>query len=116
MYGNILQILPANPGWEAVYAINRHKKGQNYMTVPLNCWAVVEFKVNNNSREFNTIVVGMVIADVTSPVLDFVDKTGDFIGYNFPGCNVDWHVQAEKYHRRTVDYPAKAGSPGGSEN
>ncbi len=96
MYGNVIQIMPVQPGWEAVYAADKSQKVKmTYFTKPLNCWAVVEFKTNE-SKAFSTLVVGMAAAE-DSQVLDFVDLLGDFLGYNYPGCQINWHVKANTF-------------------
>jgi hypothetical protein len=100
MYGNVLQIMPTQPGWEAVFAADKNQKAKmTYFTTPLNCWAVVEFKAAD-SKASSTLVVGMVSVE-DSHVLDFVDVVGDFLGYNYPGCQINWHVKAATFRNET---------------
>lgn len=96
MYGNVLQIMPAQPAWEAVYVVPKNQRiKMSYSTKPLNCWAVVEFK-SSDQQSFSTVVVGMVAVE-DSQVLDFADIVGDFLGYNYPGCNINWHLKAMEH-------------------
>ncbi len=94
MYGNILQIMAAQPAWEAVYGVPKEAKVKDsYMMRPLNCWALVEFK-GTGQPATETIVVGMVAIE-GSQVLDFVDEADEvFLGYNYPGCTTNWHKRA----------------------
>ncbi len=86
--------MPAQPAWEAVFEVPKAAREKNsFMKRPLNCWALVEFK-NPNAPTAETIVVGMVAIE-GSQVLDFVDEVDEvFLGYNFPGCDVNWHKRA----------------------
>lgn len=99
-YGNILQIIPPQPGWEAVYAEIYYKgKGASFTKIPLNCWAVVEAKVEKNNSGYGTVVVGMLVTVTNSSVLDFADSMEGFLGYNYPGCDLNWHLEAEKHRK-----------------
>ena len=102
MYGNILQIMPAQPSWEAVFEVPKLAREKNsFMKRPLNCWALVEFK-NPNAQIPETIVVGMVVAE-GSQVLAFVDDLDEvFIGYNYPGCDTNWHKRAMEARNKGV--------------
>ena len=105
-YGPILQILQAQSNWEAVFAASdRGKKiTGSFYTRPLVGWALVEVIPPNssigtpNSRQ-QTVVVGMVAIE-DSHVLDLVDMVGDFLGYQYPGCQTDWHTEAVKFKNK----------------
>lgn len=100
-YGNILQITAAQPGWYAVYAEVTNKKSVDYHKLPVVCWVVVEFTVGEGSHPKTgsrpaTITIGQVIAEWSSPVLDFADALDGFLGYEYPGSDINWQKAAEK--------------------
>jgi len=101
VYGDILQITPAQSGWEAVYAQRYKNKqsGASFHKKPLNCWAVVAVGIEGG-QGFGTAVVGMVVSDnKSSPALDFANGDVAFIGYDYPGCEVNWHFEAESWRK-----------------
>lgn len=87
MLYTIVQIIPAQPGWEAVFALDEEDGGIE--RVPLVCWALVE------SSSTGRQVIGMTSKDGTHELM-YVDW-GDFLGYSYPGCNIDWEEEAKRY-------------------
>ena len=73
---HILQIIPAQPGWEAVWgSIEEPEKGEpGYFTEPVVCWALVEA---SDGRRFVTAMA----PDLESSELKMMLETGDFLGY-----------------------------------
>jgi hypothetical protein len=61
---------------------------ENGMTVmePLVCWALVE-----DDATGQTSVVGMVVEEYG---IGFA-QSSDFLGYNYPGCRVNWEELAQ---------------------
>ena len=102
----ILQILPAEPGWEAVYAVyDVDQKQMVTMRLPLTCWAVIEGKVVNKP---SFLLIGMVRHG--SKLISLTDEfdTGEtpagellptFLGYSYPNCETHWDELAEKTYR-----------------
>lgn len=84
----IIQIMPAQPKWEAVFVSDEEDGGMK--RVPLICWALVE-TLSSEQRQ----VIGMTPRD-SAPELMYVDW-GDFLGYNYPGCDIDWEATAKAY-------------------
>jgi hypothetical protein len=106
MSSEIVQIIFAQPGWEAVYAYEQFDDEANfdedvgdyvedggYAKVQLACWALAK-------RDGKTVVVGMIQnthewQDATLTCAD--DERNNFIGYNYPGCELDWTFKATAY-------------------
>ena len=82
---HILQIIPAQPGWEAVWgSIEEPEKGEpGYFTEPVVCWALVEA---SDGRRFVTAMA----PDLESSELKMMLETGDFLGYANPGYAPNW--------------------------
>lgn len=97
-YGEILQIIPASPGWEAVYS-SPFEQGPFYLTQPVVCWAVVE--------HHPTAVIGMVAHHHETGELTFASATENFLGYNYPNCPDNWEQESLKFQERL-----KAREPG----
>lgn len=97
----IVQIIPAFPGWEAVWAepVDADERGEppgpEYFTVPVLCWALVECKGERR-------VVAMVPGIETEPRLTLADIAGTdlFIGYASPGNTIDWSERAVARRQR----------------
>jgi hypothetical protein len=87
-YGNILQVFPATPGWEAVYAY----EGEEYGTEPILCWAVLERPSGRPGD--NVQLVGMVAG---GEGLEVAWAT-HFLGYAYPECKIDWAQLAGQYN------------------
>ncbi len=110
MSSEILQIIPAQLGWEAVYAYEQFDDEKNfdedvgdyvevggYAKVQLVCWALVK-------RDGKTVVVGMIQntqewQDATLACVD--EERNNLIGYNYPGCDLDWTFKATAYRTPT---------------
>jgi hypothetical protein len=103
---DILQIISAQPGWEAVYAYEQFDDDRNfdvdvgdyveqggYAKVQLVCWALVK-------RAGKTVVIGMIqnTQKWQDAALAFVDEERkNFLGYNHPDCDLDWTFKAAGY-------------------
>ena len=104
--GRILQILPAEPGWEAVYCVyNSVQKKIATKRLPLACWAVVQGGEVDESRFF---VIGMVrhgsaLISLAEECADGETQAGElpptFLGYNYPKCETFWDELAEVTYR-----------------
>jgi hypothetical protein len=88
----IIQILPAQNGWEAVFGDLTSQAVPLYFVQPLVCWALVK-------RQFRA-VVGMVAHHRETGELAFVDEIPGFLGYNYPGCTENWSREVQLYHER----------------
>jgi hypothetical protein len=90
----IIQIIPAQPGWQAVYA----KIDKGYRTENIVCWALTAYPSGNTS----VVAMTMMEADAMSmPVAEtslVSSAKSGFIGYHYPGCSTDWEHLA-KVHR-----------------
>ena len=97
----ILQIMPAQPGWEAVWgSIEEPEKGEpGYFTEPVVCWALVEA---SDGRRFVTAMA----PDLESSELKMMIETGNFLGYANPGYSPNWMKLAS--NRRTERKSRKA--------
>ena len=97
----ILQIMPAQPGWEAVWSsIAEPEKGEpGYFTEPVVCWALVEA---SDGRRFVTAMA----PDLESSELKMMLDTGNFLGYANPSSSSNWMKLAS--NRRTERKARKA--------
>lgn len=74
----IIQIVPAQPGWEVVWAYDPELvSDEEYYTQPVACWALVELK---NKR----FVTAFLASGDDSELLLAYDSI-DFLGYAHPG-------------------------------
>jgi len=122
MSSEILQIIPAELGWEAVYANEQFDDEKNfdenvgdyveeggYMKEQLVCWALVK-------RDGKTVVIGMIqnTQKWQDATLAFVDEERkNFLGYNYPGCDLDWTFKAAGYRTTSIGRAMKnAKDPG----
>ena len=97
----ILQIMPAQPGWEAVWgSIEEPEKGEpGYFTEPVVCWALVEA---SDGRRFVTAMA----PDLESSELKMMLEAGNFLGYANPAYAPNWMKLAS--NRRTERKSRKA--------
>lgn len=90
----ILQIMPALPGWEAVWG-NTEEPEQDksgYFSEPVVCWALVEA---HDGRRFVTAMA----PDLETSELKLMLGMGNFLGYATPTYSLDWKQLAA--HKRT---------------
>ncbi|HEX2910225.1 MAG TPA: hypothetical protein VH186_05410 [Chloroflexia bacterium] len=80
-FEKVSQIIPAKPGWEAIYA-GPLEEAPFYLAQPVVCWALVE--------ENPTTVIGMVAHRKAMGELVFAGAVENFLGYNYPGCAENW--------------------------
>ncbi len=85
----ILQIMPALPGWGAVWGAREEpEKGEpGYFTEPVVCWALVEA---SDGRRFVTAMA----ADLETSELKLMLDKGNFLGYSTPSYSLDWMQRA----------------------
>lgn len=97
----ILQIMPAQPGWEAAWgSIEEPAQGEpGYFTEPVVCWALVEA---SDGRRFVTAMA----PDLESSELKMMLETDDFLGYANPGFTPNWMKLAS--NKRTERKSRKA--------
>lgn len=97
----IIQIIPAQPGWEAVWGdVEEPEKGEpGYYTEPVVCWALVE---GSDGHRFVTAMM----PDLESSELKTTPEKSDFLGYGNPGYTPNWMKLASK--RRTEKKSRKA--------
>ncbi len=116
MSSEILQIIPAQLGWEAVYAYEQFDDDKNfdedkgdyveqggYAKVQLVCWALVK-------RDGKTVVIGMIqnTQEWQDATLAFVDEERkNFLGYNHPDCDLDWTFKAAGYRTTSIGRATK---------
>ncbi len=81
----ILQIMPALPGWAAVWGNNEApaKDEPGYFTEPVVCWALVE---TSNGHRFVTAMA----PDLDTSELKLMLDMGNFLGYATPNYTLDW--------------------------
>jgi hypothetical protein len=85
----ILQIMPALPGWGAVWGM-REKPEQGepgYFTEPVVCWALVQ------ASDGHRFVTAMA-PDLESSELKLMLDMGNFLGYATPTYTLDWTQRA----------------------
>ncbi|MBA2680107.1 MAG: hypothetical protein H0U76_17130 [Ktedonobacteraceae bacterium] len=90
----ILQIMPALPGWEAIWStVDEPAEGQpGYITEAVVCWALVE------APDGHTFVTAMA-PDLESSELKLIIETPYFLGYASPTYSPNWIQSAS--NRRT---------------
>ncbi len=86
---SILQIMPALPGWEAVWGTREEPdRGEaGYITEPVVCWALVEA---SDGRRFVTAMA----PDLETSELKLMLDMGNFLGYATPSYSLDWTQRA----------------------
>ena len=85
----ILQIMPALPGWAAVWGTHEEPaQGEpGYFSEPVVCWALVE------SSDGSRFVTAMAPDLETSELKLMLDR-GNFLGYATPTYSLDWRQVA----------------------
>ena len=81
----ILQIMPALPGWGAVWGMTEEpEKGEaGFFTEPIVCWALVE------ASDGHRFVTAMA-PDLETSELKLMLDMGNFLGYATPTYSLDW--------------------------
>jgi hypothetical protein len=81
----ILQIMPALPGWGAVWGTREEpEQGKlGYFTEPVVCWALVE------ASDGHRFVTAMA-PDLETSELKLMLGIGNFLGYATPTSSPDW--------------------------
>ena len=94
----ILQIMPALPGWGAVWGTREEpERGEpGYITEPVVCWALVEA---SDGRRFVTAMA----PDLETSELKLMLDMGNFLGYATPTSSSDWTQRASD--KRTEKQP-----------
>lgn len=97
----IIQIMPALPGWEAVWGdAEEPEKGQpGYRTEAVVCWALVEA---SDGRRYVTAM----LPDLESSELKLPMEMGNFLGYATPSYSPDWVQMASDKRKGTLSNPA----------
>ncbi len=92
----IIQIMPALPGWEAVWGdVEEPEKGKlGYRTETVVCWALVEA---SDGRRYVTAM----LPDVESSELKLPLEMGNFLGYATPSYSPDWVQLASDKRKAT---------------
>ncbi len=85
----ILQIMPALPGWGAVWGTKEEpNQGEaGYTTEPVVCWALVE------ASDGHRFVTAMA-PDLETSELKLMLDMGNFLGYATPSYSLDWMQRA----------------------
>ena|SRR5947209_4192986 len=81
----ILQIMPALPGWEAVWGnLEEPEQGESgFFAEPVVCWALVEA---SDGRRFVTAMA----PDLESSELKLMLDMGNFLGYATSSSSSNW--------------------------
>jgi len=81
----ILQIMPALPGWAAVWGTNEEpaQGDPGYFTEPVVCWALVESSAGHR-------FVTAMAPDLETSELKLMLDLGNFLGYATPTYSLDW--------------------------
>ncbi len=97
----IIQIMPALPGWQAVWGdVAEPEKGQpGYRTETVVCWALVE------ASDGHRYVTAM-LPDLESSELKLPLEMGNFLGYATPSYSPDWMKLASDRRKETPSHPA----------
>lgn len=97
----IIQIMPALPGWEAVWGDTEEPTiGQTgYRTEAVVCWALVE---DSDGRTYVTAM----LPDLESSELKLPMEMGNFLGYATPSYSPDWVQMASDKRKGTLSNPA----------
>ncbi|MBA2682827.1 MAG: hypothetical protein H0U76_31090 [Ktedonobacteraceae bacterium] len=101
----IIQIMPAPPGWEAVWGDSYEPtKGEaGFRTELVACWALVEV---NNRR-----LVTSMLPDLESGELRMLVENEYFLGYRYPSeTSTNWTQRATE-RRTTVDQQLSKTDP-----
>ncbi|MDQ6661986.1 MAG: hypothetical protein M3Z24_13615 [Chloroflexota bacterium] len=100
----IIQIMPAQPGWEAVWGnIQEPEKGEaGYFSEPVVCWALVEA---SDGHRYVTAMAPDLESSELKMILE-TDNRLNFLGYANPGSSPNWTKMAS--NRRTEKKSSKA--------
>ncbi|SRR6266700_2674863 len=85
----ILQIIPAPPGWEAVFF-----EAGSIFRIPIPVFALLES--TNDELGTNTYVVGLT-PEPDSSLLSQPDLTQSFLGVSYPGNTEDWEARGQEH-------------------
>jgi len=85
----VLQLIPALPGWGAVWGTREEpEQGKpGYFTEPVVCWALVE---TSDGHRFVTAMA----PDLETSELKLMLDMGNFLGYATPSYTLDWMQRA----------------------
>ena len=85
----VLQLIPALPGWGAVWGTREEpEQGEpGYFTEPVVCWALVE---TSDGHRFVTAMA----PDLETSELKLMLDMGNFLGYATPSYTLDWMQRA----------------------
>jgi hypothetical protein len=106
----VRQLLPAQPGWCAVYALApAPPHGDGFEMRPLIGWALLDDEPLPAGDRYVPSVAALFVwtaadrgsAPDAGP--DFVDEQDGFLGYAFPGCTIDWNERAEMHRKSYWD-------------
>ena len=97
----IVQIMPALPGWGAVWGnIQEPAEGEpGYFTEPVVCWALVEAR---DGRRFVTAMA----PDLETSELKLMLDMGNFLGYATPSYSLDWMQRASEKRTEQRAHPS----------
>lgn len=95
----IIQIMPALPGWQAVWGdVEEPEKGKlGYRTETVVCWALVE------AYDGHRYVTAM-LPDLESSELKLPLEMGNFLGYATPSYSPDWVQLASDKRKETPSH------------
>jgi hypothetical protein len=116
----IRQLIPAQPGWCAVYAtLPPPREGEDgFEMLPVVGWALVDDESLNGGSAFTATGVPAVVAlhvwptvspgskPDASPHFVLHDRSG-FLGYTYPGCSSDWKGRAASHRKTAYDDEAE---------
>ena len=96
----IRQLLPARPGWFAVYAkIPAHGEEEGFEMRPIIGWALVDAETSTGEEHTPHVAALFVWSALDTPGRGAAPDAGahlvegersGFLGYAFPGCSVEW--------------------------
>src|SRR5947209_13798118 len=97
----ILQIIPAQPGWEAVWGdVEEPEKGEpGYYTEAVVCWALVE---GSDGHRFVTAMM----PDLESSELKMTPEKSDFLGHANLNYTPNWMKLATTSRTERKSYKA----------
>lgn len=100
----ILQIMPAPPGWEAVWGDSYEPaKGEaGFRTELIACWALVEA----GDRR----VVTAMLPDLESGELRILLENEYFLGYRYPNAVTNWGERASERRATVAQQQADAST------
>jgi hypothetical protein len=101
----ILQIMPAPPGWEAVWGdpYEPAKGEAGFRTELVACWALVEVGERR--------LVTAMLPDLESGELRMLDENEYFLGYRYPSASTNWNLRATERRATVSQQQDDAGTP-----